>query len=67
MIKRMKHIEHGFTHVYDAGQEAQIRVHGWIEESESFPGEKPVADPVADVPVTVTEEKKKPGRRPRNR
>lgn len=63
MIKRMKHPYHGFTHVYDSGQEAQIRVHGWVEENESFPGQEEAA-PLAEI-SPKTEERKKPGRKPR--
>lgn len=77
--KRMKNSLHGFTHVYDTGEEANIRVHGWIEESEDFPGEpnKPVSAvatesaeeaTAADLPpaqeVAVTT-KKRPGRKPK--
>lgn len=42
--KRMKSKEHGFLHVYDIGQEQQVRAHGWVEESEHLPGSKESLD-----------------------
>ena len=45
-MKRMKNKLHGFTHVYNGAEEKSHREHGWVEESEPYPGdtEAPCAD-----------------------
>lgn len=75
--KRMKNKSHGFTHVYDSGEEANIRVHGWIDEAEAFPGEAaevtlelPAVEEVQAIqePASIDAEvavKKRPGRKPK--
>ena len=45
-MKRMKHKLHGFTHVYYDSEEKSHREHGWVEESEPYPGDTEAPGPV---------------------
>lgn len=60
--KRMKSQDGGFTHVYSAGEEAQIRAHGWLPEDE--PQNKPKNDGADAGEITPVAAKR--GRKPKS-